>query len=148
MRDVVVDRDDSDIFFLFVQSSGEQGIVVVIFDKDGFVRLNQRRGKFGEFTFQRIVVYYTGFDVIIIKRNSKVMCTAEVIQFFECVEILANGNFRNFSGFCQIGYVNLILVNDYLQNSLLSGIYRCNFYNVIIFNKKILTRRVFLNRKI
>lgn len=41
MCDVAVDCDDSDIFFLFVQSLGEQGIVVVIFDKDGFVWLNQ-----------------------------------------------------------------------------------------------------------
>ncbi len=51
------------------------------------------------------------------------MCATQVALFFQQIKILTDGDFRNASGFGEIDYADAPLVNDHLQNELLSGIH-------------------------
>ncbi|SAE18303.1 Uncharacterised protein [Enterobacter cloacae] len=51
------------------------------------------------------------------------MRTPQVALFFQKIQILTNGDFRNAGSFSEIDYAYASLIDHHLQNDLLSGIH-------------------------
>ncbi len=51
------------------------------------------------------------------------MRATQVALFFQQIKILTDGDFRNAGGFSEIDYAYASLIDDHLQNELLSGIH-------------------------
>ena len=122
VRDIAADGDDGNVF-LIGKRARQKGIAAAVFNKDGLAVVHQGRGKFRQFTFERVVIHHARLHVIAVQRDSISVRATQVALFFQQIKILTDGDFRNASGFSEIDYAYASLIDDHLQNELLSGIH-------------------------
>ena len=118
MGNIAAYGDDGNVF-LIGKRARQKGVTATIFNKDGLTVIHQGCSKLRQLPLERIIVHHAGFNVVAVQWNGISVRTPQVALFFQKIQILTNGDFRNAGSFS--AYAPLI--DHHLQNDLLSGVH-------------------------